>query len=155
MTTIAVLDASGATVYLEGTGTGSALDPFVPNHNLKAGATVAVAGVVPTAGTSVVTTATIANAANDSAEVDIRAARALGLEIPASFDGTVITFKVCSVTGGTFQALRDINNAVVTMTVQASTSYDLPGELTAWPYMKVSATTAQTGATDLVVVAKT
>lgn len=143
-------DGTGGQAVVQEDESGNPINPAAPV--IAAGS--AYIGQVGAQGVSTVTTATIANGANDSAAVDISAARAVGLEVPSTFDGSVITFKVATASGGTYQVLRDINNEVVTMTVQASTSYDLPGELTAWPFMKVVATTAQTGATDLVVVAK-
>lgn len=83
--------------------------------------------------------------------VDARQYSDIGLVIPSTFDGTTITFQV-SADGVTYQALYDINNNAVGMTVAASRSYDLPGELTQWPYFKVVAGTVQ-ATTDTALVA--
>lgn len=77
-----------------------------------------------------------------------------GLVVPSTFDGTTITFQV-SADGVTYQALYDITNTAVGMTIAASRSYDLPTQLAAWPYFKIVCGSAQTTTnTIFVVVAK-
>jgi len=86
---------------------------------------------------------------------------AYGLQIPAEFDGTGITFTV-SADGTVFQALYEYNTLTndgvatraVGLTVAASTSYDLPVALTAWKSFKIVCGTSQTGDTVFTVVGK-
>lgn len=66
-----------------------------------------------------------------------------GLVVPAEFDGTAIQFQV-SHDGGTYYPLYDITNTAVQMTVAPSRAYDLPGELSAWRYLRIVCVTAQT-----------
>lgn len=101
------------------------------------------------------TNVTVANGETTSGEFDARGYGSFGLVVPSTFDGTAISFTVASATAGTYQALYDIGNNQVTMTVAASRSYDLPAELMAWPFWKIVCGTAQGGAgTIFVVVAK-
>ena len=83
--------------------------------------------------------------------VDTDGARNLGLVVPSTFDGTTISFQV-SVDNATYQALYDITNTLVQMTIAASRSYDLPGELMAWRYFKIVCGTAQATTDTLFVV---
>ncbi len=77
-------------------------------------------------------------------EFDARGYAGFGLVIPSVFDGTALTFQVATTSGGNYQALYDIFNVAVGMTVAASRSYDLPAELYSWPYWKIVTTTTQT-----------
>lgn len=97
-------------------------------------------------------TATVASGQQISGAVQTLSYRYFGLVVPSTFDGSQIAFTV-SADNVTYQALNDINGVQVSMTVAASLSYDLPGELTAWPYFKIVTGTAQaTTGTDFVVV---
>lgn len=96
---------------------------------------------------------TIANGATSSDACNAATGEAFGLVMPATFTGTTITFTV-SADGSTFQALYSITNTLVTMTVAVSRSYDLPGELTAWPYFKVVSGSTEGGARTLVITGK-
>lgn len=87
---------------------------------------------------------------------------AFGLQIPSTFDGSAITFKVSADDGATYQALYEYDTVTddgsatraVTLAVTASRSYDLPAALVAWDHFKIVAGTAQTGDTDLIVIGK-
>lgn len=85
--------------------------------------------------------------------VDGRPYAMYGLVIPSSFDGTTIGFSV-SADGTTYQTLYDNTATVVSMTVAASRSYDLPVALAVWPFWKLTTGTSQTGATAFIVIAK-
>lgn len=87
-------------------------------------------------------TASVANGANLSAALDCRGYDPVGIEVPATFDGTQINFQV-SMDNSTYQALYDATNVIVQMTVAASRSYPLWGELAGWSYLKVNCVTAQ------------
>lgn len=97
---------------------------------------------------------TIANGATTSNAVEGRASSAFGLQMPAAFTGTTITFTVSADGGTTFQALYSITNTLVTMTVAASRSYDLPGELTAWSQWKIVSGSSEGATRTLIVIGK-
>lgn len=85
---------------------------------------------------------------------DARPGAIYGLVVPSTFDGTTISF-VVSHDDSTYQALYDTTNSLVSMTVAASRSYDLPTELASWQFWKIVTGSAQTtGDTVFVVVAK-
>lgn len=66
------------------------------------------------------TTATIANAATTSDEIDcIKNGPPAGLQMPAAFTGTTMTFTVATTSGGTFQALHK-DGAAVSVTLANS-----------------------------------
>jgi hypothetical protein len=99
-------------------------------------------------------TLTIANGQTTSDLCNAATASAFGLVLPAAFTGTSITYTV-SADGSTFQALYDNTGAnQVTTAVTQGRSYDLPAELTAWPYFKLVSGSAEGAARSLVVVGK-
>ena len=111
------------------------------------------AGTGPSTGTAEATaTATVASTETVSGAVDTRGYDAFGVVVPSTFDGTEISFQV-SADNSTFQALYDITGQLVTMPVAASRSYDLPGELTAWPYFKIVCATPQASTSTVFTVA--
>lgn len=85
--------------------------------------------------------------------MDGRGGSAFGLVMPSSFTGTAITFTV-SYDGTNFQALYDIYNAQVSVTVAASRSYDLPTELFSWPFWKIVSNGTEAAARTLWIVTK-
>lgn len=96
-------------------------------------------------------TVSIAIGQTTSPVVDMAGMRNLGLFIPATFDGTTISFTACDTSGGTFVPVNNIWGQLVTMTVAASQFYDLPGELTALRFIKIVCGTAQaTTTTDFI-----
>jgi len=98
-------------------------------------------------------TASVAISGTTTPAIDTAGYRFFGLIIPSTFDGTVISFTGCDTSGGTYQAIYDIFGNLVQMTVAASRSYDLPGELSAWRFIKiVCATTQATTTTDFILV---
>jgi len=98
-------------------------------------------------------TSSVAISGTTTPAIDTAGYRFFGLIIPSTFDGTVISFTGCDTSGGTYQAIYDIFGNLVQMTVAASRSYDLPGELSAWRFIKiVCATTQATTTTDFTLV---
>lgn len=55
--------------------------------------------------------ATIANGQTTSGEVDTRGLHVIGIQFPAAFTGASISLQRATNSGGTFAAVRDINNA--------------------------------------------
>lgn len=80
---------------------------------------------------------TIANGATTSDAVQGGDVTGYGLQLPAAFTGTTISFTVSADGGTTYQALYDITNTLVSMTVAQGRSYDLPVELTSWKSWKI------------------
>jgi hypothetical protein len=65
-------------------------------------------------------TITVATNATTSAEVDLGGTEIVGIQMPAAFTGTAITFLVSTVSGGTYQPLVDGTGSSVSKTVAAS-----------------------------------
>ena len=73
-----------------------------------------------------------------------------GYILPATFDGTTMTFTVSTEYGGTYVALEDSDGNAITHVVEASKAYIFPPELFAFPYAKLVAGSNQT-TTDTVI----
>ena len=73
-----------------------------------------------------------------------------GFILPATFDGTAMTFTVCDTYGGTYVALEDSSGNAISLTVEASKAYAFPPELFAFPYAKMVSGTNQS-TTDTVI----
>ena len=89
--------------------------------------------------------ATIANAATESAAIDISGTTLVGFIVPATFQGTSITFEV-SVDGATFHALDDyLGNTVTISNITAGNAVNWQKtDLSPWQYLKLIAGSAQT-----------
>ena len=100
-----------------------------------------------------VVTANVASGATISSVIMTSGFVRYGLELPAAFTGTAITFQVTSDLNGAtgFQVLCSSATTAVTMTVAASRSYDLTDTLRAWQGFKIVTGTAQATAVALVV----
>ena len=98
-------------------------------------------------------TLTIATGATVSDAFDSRNCEQTGVVIPAAFTGVALTFQV-SHDGGTYQALYDATNTLVSVTVAPGRSYALPAALGSWPHWKVVSGAAEAAARSLVVVGK-
>ena len=99
------------------------------------------------------TTATIANAATTSDEVDcVKNGPPAGLQMPAAFDGTTMTFTVATTSGGTFQnSYKD--GADVSLTVAAAKFIWLdPAIFYNVKYMKLVSGSSETAARSIEVV---
>jgi hypothetical protein len=83
----------------------------------------------------------------------IQAYHAFGLQMPAAFTGASISFQV-SADGTTFQALYDRLNDIVTVPVAVARSYDLPGEIGDWAFVKIVSASNEAAARELVFIAK-
>lgn len=98
-------------------------------------------------------TIAIANGETVSSAFDASQFASFGLVMPSAFTGATISFQV-SADGVTYQALYDSTNTLVSVTVAASRSYDLPSTLAAWQSFKVVSASAEGAARSLVVVEK-
>ena len=100
-------------------------------------------------------TVVIANGATASAEILLLGYAQGGFALPAAFTGASISFQVARVSGGTFLALRDDTNTVISITVAVSVAYPLPVELFAgWAAAKIVSASAEGAARTLEVVLK-
>lgn len=90
--------------------------------------------------------------------IDIRGYSRFGLWVPSTFDGSAISVWVGH-DGVGVQLLYDITNTAVSVgsgVVAAGRNYDLPGEISSWPYVLFSCISVQAGtATDFVLVMRT
>lgn len=102
---------------------------------------------------TIIKTATIASGATESDAVELRSFAGGGYALPSTFDGTTLTFKVCSTEDGTFQTLYDQYGSALSITVAASRSFPLPQEIFGWLFFKFVAGTSQsTSDTSITVV---
>lgn len=67
-------------------------------------------------------TATIANGAATSSEIDTEGMMVVYVEQPATVAGTAFTFTGCNATGGTFLACYDETKTAISLTKTASTA---------------------------------
>jgi hypothetical protein len=106
-------------------------------------------------------TVTIASSGTVSTAILATREAAWGLQMPAEFTGTAITFQA-SADGTTFQALYEYDTATddgsatraVTLAVAAARSYPLPDALTPWKAFKIVSGSTEAAARTLVVVGK-
>ena len=92
-------------------------------------------------------TVVIADSATVSSAADLNGTTLVGIDIPAGFDGTAMTFQVSSdgVTYYTYKKLAD--GLAVTAVVGANASYaTVPTDFAGYRFIKLVAGTAQTGA---------
>ena len=97
-------------------------------------------------------TGTIANGGTVSTPVTSAGFTSFGVQLPATFTGTALTFQV-SADGATYQALQNSSGAI-SQTVAQGKSYALTADLAAWPYFKLVSGSTEGGARSLVVVMK-
>jgi hypothetical protein len=94
--------------------------------------------------------ATIADAGTVSDVVDLEGLTLVGLFVPASLDGTTITFKAAQTVDGTLYPVRDgtVSPAAFTVTISATTAayYALPAALFAGVRFLQLVVSSQTGA---------
>lgn len=112
--------------------------------------------------TSRTQTLTIANGQTVSDAYRASNTAAYGLQLPATFTGTSVTFQVSADNGTTYQALYEYDTATddgsatraVTLAVAQGRSYDLPAALASFTHFKIVSGSAEGGARSLVVVGK-
>jgi hypothetical protein len=97
---------------------------------------------------------TIANGASTSSAFDGSNFSAFGAVLPAAFTGASISFTVCDTAAGTFVALFDVANVLVSVPVTQGRAYDLPSELAAFPFFKIVSASAEGAARTIRVVGK-
>ena len=101
-----------------------------------------VIGKVLKTETTATATISIGTSTTVSNTVDVRGYDIVGIVIPSTFDGSVISFQVSN-DNVTFQPLYDFSDSLVTMTVTPSRSYPVYAELIGWSYIKIICSTAQ------------
>ena len=106
-------------------------------------------GIAWVADDSVETSVVIANGATTSGAFHKGHANCIGLEMPAAFTGATIRFTVARTLAGTYQALRDVNDVLVSVPVTVSTSKTLNGDvmtaLAPWQFIKIVSSGAEGG----------
>lgn len=130
MTTIQVKDAGGGTVFVEGTGGGSSSgDPFVPNHNLKAGATV-TANIGTVAGLALDATIAAGNVLLTAIRDRLPSALGTGGGVKVDGSGTALPVSVAGVsTETTLAALNTVSGATADAIVAAGAAGTLSAKL--------------------------
>lgn len=107
-------------------------------------------------------TATIANAASLSGEIDLEGFKLAAIIMPAAWDAANLTFQASDVSGGTFQNVFDDAGTETTVTAAVSRSIGMDAampELAAFRFLKIRSGTSalpvnQTAARTLTLVLK-
>lgn len=95
-------------------------------------------------------TATIEVGETVSEAIDLHGTFLCGLEIPANFDGSEITFQT-SRDGSTYRRARNTSNDIITVTVTPGENTSIaPTDFSMWRYIKLVTTTPQ-ATTDTVI----
>ncbi len=100
------------------------------------------------------TTATIANGATSSGEIDIRNAAGGSFQIPSSFTGASVSFTGSNESGGTFVAVHDSSNVVISQTVTASKGYAFPAACMQFRFLKIVSASAEGAARTIQIALK-
>jgi len=90
-------------------------------------------------------TATIANGASLSGEVDLGGAAILGIHMPAAWTAAVLTFQAAPASGGTFADVYDDLGNEVTLTVDTSRAVGVDlksGALAPYRFIKIRSGTS-------------
>jgi hypothetical protein len=94
--------------------------------------------------TSAVVPVTIANGQTVSTAADISEKIVTGIEMPAAFTGTALTFQVASDSAGTFQILTKIDGTNYSVTVAAAKNVNIPAlDLAGWRFVKIVSGSAE------------
>lgn len=104
-----------------------------------------------------VLTATIANGATDSDELDIVDAKYVGLIMPAAWTDADILFKVTNVSGGTWRDLLTDEGVQIRLKVFAARAYAIDRYaygLAPWRFLQIISSVAQGAARSILVVIK-
>jgi hypothetical protein len=89
-------------------------------------------------------TATIANGASLSGELDIKDFVNGAIRMPSSWTAANLTFQGSEETGGTFEDIYDDSGNEATVTAAASRCLLLPAAVMAWRYIKIRSGTSAT-----------
>ena len=93
-------------------------------------------------------TATIANGQTTSGEIDTRGLQVIGIKFPASMTGATVAFHRSPTSGGTFEPVREVDNAgAFNLPVTSSSYIPLRAErLLGVQFLKIVSASAETGA---------
>lgn len=112
-------------------------------------------GAVPSSAVrrEAVLTCSVASGQTVSAAIDTAGYGNIGVIVPATFDGTSISFQTADILAGTYVPVYDITGQPVAVPVAASRAVDLPGELLFCRFIKIVCGTVQaTTTTDFLVL---
>lgn len=97
---------------------------------------------------------TIANGATESGAIDMRESITAGVQLPAAFTGTALTFLVSATETGTYSPLVDGAGSNISRTIAAGDALLLPNEAAPWPWIKIKAGSSQAAERALTIVRK-
>ena len=95
----------------------------------------------------------IALGATESSPVDAQDAVLFSLIMPAALTGTAIHYEG-SADGGVFVDMYDAFNVQVTQTVAAGRAYDVPAEVSTYPWWRIVSGTAEAAKRSIIVCSK-
>lgn len=100
-------------------------------------------------------TATIASSATTSAAVDLGGTTLVGIQLPAAFTGTSLSFQAATSLAGTYQAVIDASGATLSKTVAQGKFLTLdPAEFAGIQFIKIVSASTEGSARDLILVAR-
>ena len=88
-------------------------------------------------------TAVIANGATTSGEISAENMAGGSFQIPSAFSGASVSFTGTNESGGTFVAIHDSTNTVVSQTVTASKAYAFPATVMQFRFFKIVSASAE------------
>lgn len=95
---------------------------------------------------------TIASSQTTSGEIDLSGDTLVGIQMPATFTGTAITFTGATVSGGTFQAITDKAGVAVSVTVAGGKFVVIPPDTIHAPFVKIVSGSTESQADTLTLV---
>ena len=100
-------------------------------------------------------TATIAASGTTSAAVDIGGTTLLGIQLPAAFTGTAISFQAATSLGGVYQTVIDGSGTTLSKTVAQGRYLILdPSEFAGFQFLKIVSGSTEAAQRDLVLVCR-
>jgi len=100
-------------------------------------------------------TVNIANGQTTSTAIDLSGASLVGIQMPAAFTGTSISFQVATSVGGTYQTMIDASGSTISKTISASKYLVIdPAEFAGVQFFKIVSGSSEGASRDLTLVAR-
>ena len=89
-----------------------------------------------------------------SAEIDLKGSTTCGIETPSGLSSTLITLKRANDSGGTFNAVKDVTDTLISITVNSGSDYYAlqPSDMAGIRFVKIETGSSETNKTFKIVV---
>lgn len=102
-----------------------------------------------------VTTATIANGQTTSSAIDLSGTTLVGIQLPASFTGTSLTFQAATTAGGTYQTVIDGSGTTISRAISQGRYLTLnPIDFAGIQFLKVVSSASEGGQRNLELISR-